>query len=254
MTNSPAVQDAENMVTWIYFDGGNHTYNCGGEPCRIDFPVENIFNADGTEITEKYEGARYLTWDANLGRMVVDTELPEQDSDIGSTVQTFLEYALPDCVAKGTTEYMLVFSSHGGGYAGFGGDDNEVRRFLAAKGSLKDLEDTKLTVQPTSLQRFLGYQSNLSIRAAILAALGNTPGAPAILDVLGFDACLMSSVGALDEFKDITRYYVRANEQRKAMSIVFCFSLLTSCSFFFSVNSWPARPPNLDMVSWFQNA
>ena len=235
MTNSPAVQDAANMVTWIYFDGGNHEYDCDGVPCRIDWPVENVFNADGTPLTEKYEGARYLTWDGALGQMIVDTELPEQDSDLGSTVQTFLEYALADCVARGTTEYMLVFSSHGGGYAGFGADDNEpVRRFLAAQGSLKNQDSTikdttKPAAQPTSLHRFLGYQSNLSIRTAIVDALANTPGAPAILDVLGFDACLMSSAGALDEFKDITRYYVGAKpmqrEQTKMLALHFCLSV-----------------------------
>lgn len=216
------------MVTWIYFDNRNFgSATADGSP-EITTPVENVFNADGTPLTEKYEGSQYITWDGQ--RMIVDTELPEQDSDLGSTVTAFVQYALTDCIAQQTDEYMLVFSSHGeffsqqlsekmrkfsqrisvclhiagGGYAGFGADDNEPLRRLATQGKLLE---NKL-VQPMSFHRWLGYQSNLSIRDAISAALASVAGAPSVLDVLGFDACLMQSVGALDEFKSITRYYL----------------------------------------------
>ena len=98
---------------------------------------------------------------------------------------------------------MFVLYIAGGGYAGFGADDNEPLRRLAAG----KLQENQLA-RPISLHRWLGYQSNLSIRDAISAALSSVVGAPAVLDVLGFDACLMQSVGALDEFKSITRYFL----------------------------------------------
>ena len=99
------------MVTWIYFDNRNFgSATADGSP-EITTPVENVFNADGTPLTEKYEGSQYITWDGQ--RMIVDTELPEQDSDLGSTVTAFVQYALTDCIAQQTDEYMLVFSSHG---------------------------------------------------------------------------------------------------------------------------------------------
>jgi len=116
--------------------------------------------------------------------MVVDTMLTEeQDSDAGEVLQAFLLRAVTDCVAQGTQEYILVLSSHGGGYAGFGADDNAQRRSLS-------------------------YQTNDSIVGAIATALSSVAGAPSKLDVLGFDACLMQSVGALDEYYSITKYYV----------------------------------------------
>lgn len=116
--------------------------------------------------------------------MVVDTMLTEeQDSDNGAVLQAFLLRAVTDCVGRGTQEYILVLSSHGGGYAGFGADDHFRRRRL-------------------------DYQTNDSILNAIATTLDSVDGAPDKLDVLGFDACLMQSVGALDEYNNITKYYI----------------------------------------------
>ena len=112
---------------------------------------------------------------------MVDTILPgEQDIDSQSTFVNFLTHALTDCVAQGAQEYMFILCSHGGGYAGFGGHEFQVR------------------------QRRLA-QSNLSILGGIQIALASVAGAPARLDVLGFDACLMSAVGALDEYREVTK-------------------------------------------------
>jgi hypothetical protein len=168
------------MVTWVYFDARNL-----GTDEDIFEPLENVFNADGTPLTEKFEGSRYIRWDHDQEKMVVETTIleGEQDSDSGLVLQSFLVHALSDCVARGTNEYFLALSSHGGGYAGFGADDHERRRRL-------------------------GYQSNDSIRNAVQTALASVAGAPSLLDVLGFDACLMNSMGALDEYKDITKYYL----------------------------------------------
>lgn len=123
-----------------------------------------------------------MTWDHDLDLMVVDVTLDtEQNGDDPQTVIDFVTHALTDCVARGTTEYFVAFSSHGAGWGGFGGDDNTFRR------------------------RSLS-QTNLNLANALRQSLAAVAGAPAIFDVLGFDACLMSAVGALDDFDTVAKY------------------------------------------------
>lgn len=51
-------------------------------------------------------------------------------------------------------------------------------------------------------------QTNQDLNSAIDSALRSVPGAPQLLDVLGFDACLMSSFTSLDDFHNITKYFL----------------------------------------------
>jgi hypothetical protein len=182
LTKSSAVQDPS-VVTWVYFDARNL-----GTDRDIPEPLQNVFNADGTPLTApKFEDSRYFTYNHTQGKMVIDTILiGEQDSDRPATVSAFVTQALTDCVAKGATEYMMIFSSHGGGFEGFGGDEHQRR----------------------NRRRGLGLQPNLSILTALQGSLAAVPGAPAKLDVLGFDACLMQSADALDEYREVTKYYL----------------------------------------------
>ena len=131
----------------------------------------------------KFHGSRYITYDHSLSKLIVHTRLSgEQNSDTTSVLQAFLTTAFTDCVTKGSDEFMLVFSSHGTGYAGFGGDDNVARRRL--------------------------LNSNANIATGISAALtaANVPGSK--LDVLGFDACLMASYAAVAAYADLASYYI----------------------------------------------
>ena len=119
----------------------------------------------------------------------------ERNGDDVQTPYDFLLYALPDCVAKGATEYFMIFSSHGGGFQGFGGDENIPSAAVeASRRGNPDFDGRKL-VQP-----------NQNIVNAIYYALQDVEGAPEVLDVVGFDACLMSAVGAIDEYRDIAKY------------------------------------------------
>lgn len=181
MSVSEATRDPS-LTTWIYFDHRN--YGKGWED--ISEPLQNVFNADGTAITgEKITGSQYIRWDHDLAKMVVDQTLDgEKDGDSPDTVSSFVETALTDCVAKGATEYFLVFSSHGSGYSGFGGDEHRGSRRLAAP------------------------QSNQSILSALKTALANVDGAPDMFDVIGFDACLMQAIGAADEYREVAKYFL----------------------------------------------
>jgi len=113
--------------------------------------------------------------------MVVDRTLEgEKNSDDPKTMSDFLITALTDCVNKGATEYVIVFASHGGGFYGFGGDENQRRM----------------------------SQSNSNIVDTLTFALKTVKGAPSKYDVIGFDSCLMQALGAADDYSSITKYYL----------------------------------------------
>lgn len=223
ITQASFVKDPS-TISWIYFDALNL-----GHPDYTGEVLPNVFNADGSPLTQRFDGSRYLRWDHGLNRMVVDTQLAgEQDSDNFAVLQAFLVHALTDCVARGTTEYFLALSSHGGGFAGFGWDDHERRH----------------------RRRRLGPQSNQSIRDAIQSALASVTGAPSQLDVLGFDACLMQAMGAVDDFKDVTRYFL-ASEATEPGHGKSCFSLATLL--FFQRYFYPCLPVVSSLVGWAYN-
>ena len=82
---------------------------------------------------------------------------------------------------------MVAFSSHGAGFGGFGGDDVTRRRL----GELLD---------------------NGSIAGALRNAIDSEIGVGAKLNVLGFDACLMSDYGALDDYSSITENFLASED------------------------------------------
>ena len=167
------------VTTWIYFDHRNL-----GEGRREDIPIplSSVYNSDGSEVSEKTELSQYFRWDHSLDKMVIDRTLPgEQNSDTPEVLTAWATVALEDCVSKGATSFMIDFSSHGGGFDGFGGDDNPGRR-------------RKL------------FQSNTDIVNALQDALDAVDGAPEKFDVVGFDACYMSAFGAADNYLNVGKY------------------------------------------------
>jgi Clostripain family len=170
LIDSQVIKDPD-LRTWVYFDALNQ----GGSA------LPNTVDSNGVQVTD-FTGSRYMTYDAGLGKMRVVEELPgEQNSDKPEVISSFLQRAIGDCVENGFDSLMAVFSSHGGGFAGFGGDEN-VRR----------------------LRKLL--TTNNAIAGAVQTALQAVPGAPDKLDVIGFDACLMESLGAIDDYMGIAKY------------------------------------------------
>jgi hypothetical protein len=171
LANSPVIAGDELRV-WIYYDALNQ----GGQalPSTVD--------ANGNAVGGTFTGSRYITYDPGFGSMMVDTELPgEQNSDTAQQVEDFLSHALSDCLDNGYDSLMAVFSSHGGGFAGYGGDENARRKLL---------------------------QTNANVASAIRAALDGNSDAPDKLQVLGFDACLMQAVGAADDYMSVADYII----------------------------------------------
>lgn len=184
LIQSSFLQDDPTVTAWIYYDGLNPD-TPGYEQHFTEGPLPELYQPDGTPVTEKFMGSRYLTYNYTTQQMIVDTELEgEQNSDSIPVLYDFVTYALEDCVAQGKDEYFIAFSAHGAAFHGFGGDANtgERSRRLA--------------------------QSNQDINQALVTALADTEGAPAMFDVLGFDACLMSSYTALDDYLGTAKYYL----------------------------------------------
>ena len=156
--------------------------------------------------------------------MIVDTVLEEeQNGDSPQTVYDFLAHALPDCVAKGSTEYFLVFTSHGAGFIGFGGDENVPNMTMP-----EDVEEGMPEENPDLGERRRRLaQPNQHIVDAVRLALDTIEGAPAMMDVIGFDACLMSSIGAVDEYRDVAQFVLasEAVEPGHGMLMTRIFSL-----------------------------
>jgi Clostripain family len=169
--NSSAIQDPS-VTSWIYFDSRN---------VGVPDPLPDIFFDNGTTFEEKYQGSLYITYSHTKSRYTIDTVLPgEQNSDLPGTVLAFLTKAFTNCVSNSASEFFLLFSSHGGGFYGFGGDDNKGRRRLT--------------------------QTNPLLTGAIRDSLSAVEGAPSKLNVLAFDACLMSEFGAFDEYRTVANY------------------------------------------------
>jgi len=167
LTNSNVISSSD-LRTWIYYDALNQ----GGQA------LPNTVNINGNALTAAFTGSRYLTYDASIDKMRVDKELDgEQNSDTQASVTNFMEHALDDCLANGYESLMAVFSSHGGGFAGYGGDENG-RKLL---------------------------QTNAGIASAVRSALDSS-GYTGNLEVIGFDACLMQAVGAADDYKGVADY------------------------------------------------
>jgi hypothetical protein len=172
---SPSVKE-QTQTTWVYSDmvnGPQHDEGVGASTIEL-------YNSDGDREDSdslKFFGGRYITWDHGESKMVVTERLAnEPNSDLAATCLAFLTVAFTDCVAKGSDQFFLAFSSHGGGYYGFGGDEN--------------IEDVAAT---SGLGRRRLMSANAAWAGAITDAMtaANVPGGK--LDVLGFDACLMSS-------------------------------------------------------------
>jgi len=158
------------LNTWVYFDphGDLYDYDLDGEN-------ESPFFDDNGPLIFAYDHTEQAL--LNLG------SIDELNSDDPSVLCSFLQLALADCVDKEAEEYVLAFSSHGGGHAGFGGDENIIRRS----------------------RRHL-VQSNADVVRGIQCGLAGVEGAPEELDLIGFDACLMSSLLAVEHYAPITKY------------------------------------------------
>lgn len=169
ISRSPAVHDTNNVRTWVYYDANK------------GIPLTDTVDANGNSVSNThFTGSRYMTYDGSIDKMRVDKELSgEQNSDSPGVVQSFLTYALTDCLADGYDSLFAVFSGHGGGFAGYGQDEHTGRKLL---------------------------DTDAHLAGAIRSALSSVQGAPNKLEVIGFDACMMQAVGAADDFSSIANY------------------------------------------------
>jgi hypothetical protein len=170
LTSSQVINN-DNLRTWVYYDG----LNSGGNA------LPRSYDSNGNALTSRFTGSRYYTWDKSVGNgggLRMDVELSgEINSDQPATITNFMTHAMADCIDEGYEDLFAVFSSHGGGFAGYGGDENTRHRHL--------------------------LQTNANLAGAIRSALDTTFDDSKKLSVIGFDACLMNAVGAADDFTSV---------------------------------------------------
>ena len=189
--SSPLIRSSS-LTSWIYFDHrnfGDSFWSFDDINDRLSF----VYNKDGSERTGgKPEGSFYFRYDHDLGKLIIEEDLGELNSDSPQTVEDFVDTGLADCISRGSEEFMIVFSSHGGGFLGFGGDEN-IRRNL--QGKSRNL-----------------VQANNQIVGALRSSLEKNLGSGSKFDVVGFDACLMQALGAADDFKSVAKYLLASEE------------------------------------------
>lgn len=176
LATSSAINKSDAMRTWIYFDGFNQ-----GEDGQQ--PLFDTVDSSGDILLEPFTGSRIITYDALLGKFRVAMEYDtEQNSDLPSTLQSFLEHALSDCLKDGYDSLFLGMAGYGGDFWGFGGDQNHRRQ------RRRDL-----------------LQSNQDIASGIRSALENV-GGPDRVDVIGFDAGLMMDIGVGADYFNVSKH------------------------------------------------
>ena len=179
---SPLIKSTS-VTSWIFFDHRN--FRNDDEDIRTPLPF--VFNKDGSaQVGTKPQGSFYFKQDHALGKLVIEESLGEVNGDDPETVRAFASRGLADCKANGAEEYMIVFSSHGTGFAGFGGDENIRNRKLV--------------------------QTNANIVGALRSALDDNLGVTSKFDVIGFDACLMQAFGAADDYSSVARFLLASEE------------------------------------------
>ena len=183
ISRSPIVQDPT-VTTWIYYDHRENAREIG--------PLPNVVTPAGSVSGIATTKTQYLKWSHEFDAFAIEyVSDQEQDGDDPQTVYDFVSTAIEDCMSDAETEFVddmefiVVFASHAAGPLGFGGDDDPDRRRL--------LQQTRLLTQTndelvTALQRVLDDY--------------NIPS----FDVIGFDACLMQAVGAVDDYRRIAKY------------------------------------------------
>ena len=101
LASSPVIRSPD-LRTWIYFDA----LNKGGQA------LPNTVDSSGQPESGTFTGSRYITYDSSYGKMRVDVEISgEVNSDLPSSIESFLEHALSDCLANGHDSLFVVFAS-----------------------------------------------------------------------------------------------------------------------------------------------
>lgn len=141
----------------------------------------NIVDAAGNKVSGKFDGAKLLKLRAD-GKWLQLADKGEINMDSKTELEAFMRTVLKDHPGD---KRVLTFWNHGGGFAGFGGDyDNK-----------KDGAD--------------GFAIK-HIKESVSKVLAEFNVAK--LDLLSFDACLMSSYISIVEFKELAHFYLASED------------------------------------------
>jgi len=166
-----------------------------------DAVLANSYHSSGEPRTTKNTGAVQYTYsDGKLVEVANPAVSGEVNMDSKAVLYTFLKDVLARCKTANADTYFLQASSHGAGWMGFGGD--EFKRRLGT--AVVDVRGGGGGAQKRRLAG--GLLTNFEFADAIKSALADNDIGK--LDMLGFDACIMSNLHALRTYHNVTRYLV----------------------------------------------
>lgn len=194
LTKAPAIE-SPNIDTWVYFDSRSHEaistvsdFFPDGSPVFRN-PLENVYDETGELLTSQHTAPRIMHWDHDSQKMVaVFSAKNEGNSDLYATFSAFLEVAVTKCMKRGYgDEFFFLLAGPGGGYGGFGGDED---------------------IGIDSSQGSVAF--NHLIKKGIVEGLRNVQleGKPSRLDVMAFDASSMQAIGVLDDLGNLTKHFM----------------------------------------------
>lgn len=120
---SEAIKDPS-VTTWVYFnafvsepDPDSPKIPTGPLCGYIRTPLEDVWTTDGSKLlveasSQKHEGGMYMFYDHADQKMKVYQELEEPPNNVVA-LHDFVEHALEDCMAKGSTDTFLTLNTYG---------------------------------------------------------------------------------------------------------------------------------------------
>lgn len=159
--------------------------------------IDGLVGKSGGE-AEYHSGVRYIDKDFATNKLKVKREMREKHSDDPRTLKKFLKWAFKRCrkqakSSQSNPAVLVTFGSHGYGWKGFGGDE--------AESLLQDVSQAEMNSSSRGIK-------NNDIRKAIEQSMAAVNPPFTKLDLLGFDACSMSSYSAMYAFEGLSTWYM----------------------------------------------
>ena len=171
-------------------------------------PLGNIVTCDGTVYPGTPSGSMLLQLvapaaDGESGRWLLLERTPEKNMDDPSTLSSFIAKGIGNFKAD---KYMVNLNDHGGSWTGFGGDYSHMIDHLGNVGADNGAEANSF---------FYLDAMRDAIKAGMAAGFtqqGDPTPETRKVDIIGFDACLMSEYAVIKTLGPMAHYFLASEE------------------------------------------
>ena len=171
-------------------------------------PLGNIVTCDGTVYPGTPSGSMLLQLvapaaEGESGRWLLLERTPEKNMDDPSTLSSFIAKGIGNFRAD---KYMVNLNDHGGSWTGFGGDYSHMIDHLGNVGADNGAEANSF---------FYLDAMRDAIKAGMAAGFtqqGDPTPEERKVDIIGFDACLMSEYAVIKTLGPMAHYFLASEE------------------------------------------